>query len=39
MASEGVLATHRVIVAEGLEDDYQSIWSDAYPDEPAPAIG
>lgn len=30
---------HRVIVAEGLEDDYESIWSDAYPDEPAPAIG
>jgi hypothetical protein len=27
---------HRVIVAEGLEDDYRSIWTDAYPDEPAP---
>lgn len=27
---------HRVIVAEGLQDDYRSIWSDAYPDEPAP---
>ena len=30
---------HRVVVAEGLKDDYRSIWSDAYPDEPAPAVG
>jgi hypothetical protein len=28
-----------VIVTTGLVDDYRSIWSDAFPDEPAPDMG
>lgn len=29
----------RVITAEGLEDDYRAIWSESFPDEPAPSRG
>jgi hypothetical protein len=30
---------HHSIVTAGLANDYQAIWSDAFPDEPAPDIG